>query len=224
MKINNKVHSLEFIPWQDLKSFEFNNLKEKIRDINNLKNNIVNNGFTSPFYMWHEHRYVIDGMGRQLALTELEAEGYEIPELPVVMIQTENKKEVLKIVMSINSKFGDITKESFDEFIKNDFEMEELKQLQETELSLNHLNLVLEDFISEDIDYSILDNEELEKQIENLADGVKKAIQIEFNPSDYERAYELCKYARNKKVYIGEHLINKLQDIKDQYEDEESEK
>ena len=85
--IINKVHGTALIPWQKLKTFEFNDLKEGLnRDVSKLKNSIVNDGFSFPFYLWKNHNYIIDGNGRNIALNELENEGYLIPELPVVEI------------------------------------------------------------------------------------------------------------------------------------------
>ena len=69
----------------------------------------------------------------------------------------------------------------------------------------------------EEPDYSLLDDADNDK-IEQMEGDVKKAIQIEFTPDDYVIAYELCQFARSKKVYIGEFLINILKDIKDGYE------
>jgi ParB-like chromosome segregation protein Spo0J len=71
---------------------------------------------------------------------------------------------------------------------------------------------------SEDVDYSILDEEDTGDVLQNMTDGVYKSIQIEFKLEDYERAYELCQFARSKKLYIGEFIINLLQDIKDGYD------
>ena len=68
------------------------------------------------------------------------------------------------------------------------------------------------------VDYSIIDNDEAERQAKVFTGDVKKSILIEFNLEDYEAAYALCQYARKKDIYIGEYLINVLQDIKDGYE------
>jgi ParB-like chromosome segregation protein Spo0J len=49
-------------------------------------------------------------------------------------------------------------------------------------------------------DYSILDDEdeELQGQLDDMRDGVKKAIQIEFEAEHYEEAYELVKFWRTQ--------------------------
>jgi hypothetical protein len=57
-------------------------------------------------------------------------------------------------------------------------------------------------FASE-IDYSILDDEDVQQQLEDMTNGVKKAIQIEFEAEHYEQAYELVKYWRERDAYVG---------------------
>ena len=59
-------------------------------------------------------------------------------------------------------------------------------------------------------DYSILDDEDLSEQLSDMANGVKKAIQIEFEPEHYEEAQELVKFWRGLELYIGGFLIEKL--------------
>ena len=66
-----------------------------------------------------------------------------------------------------------------------------------------------------DVDYSILDEEDVSDQLKEMTDGVKKAIQIEFEAEHYEEAQELIKFFRDKKVYIGALLVEKLKYEKD---------
>jgi len=66
-----------------------------------------------------------------------------------------------------------------------------------------------------DVDYSILDdNEDLDKTLSEMSDGVKKAIQIEFENEHYEEAYELVKFWRQKELYIGGFIMEKLKEEK----------
>jgi hypothetical protein len=62
----------------------------------------------------------------------------------------------------------------------------------------------------EEIDYSILDDDDLEDELKEMSDGVKKAIQIEFEPEHYEEAYELVKFWREKGGYVGGMVIEFL--------------
>ncbi len=54
-----------------------------------------------------------------------------------------------------------------------------------------------------DIDYSILDDDDVSDQLDDMTNGVKKAIQIEFEAEHYEEAYELVKFWRERKAYVG---------------------
>jgi ParB-like chromosome segregation protein Spo0J len=66
-----------------------------------------------------------------------------------------------------------------------------------------------------DVDYSILDEEDVSEQLEQMTDGVKKAIQIEFESEHYEQAFELVKFWRDKKAYVGGMIMEYLKAEKD---------
>ena len=113
LEIINKVKNTKTLSWEELKKYEFNTLKEsKNRDVSKLKNSIINDGFSFPFYIWEGHRYVIDGAGRDKALLELEKEGYEIPDLPIVEIEALNKQEAKKKVLLVSSSYGETTQKT----------------------------------------------------------------------------------------------------------------
>jgi ParB-like chromosome segregation protein Spo0J len=61
-----------------------------------------------------------------------------------------------------------------------------------------------------DVDYSILDDEDVSKQLEDMTDGVKKAIQIEFEAEHYEEAYALVKFWRERGGYVGGMIVEYL--------------
>ena len=62
----------------------------------------------------------------------------------------------------------------------------------------------------DEVDYSVLDDEDLEDSLSDMKNEVKKAIMIEFELEHYDEAYELVKYWREKELYIGGFLIEKL--------------
>jgi ParB-like chromosome segregation protein Spo0J len=64
--------------------------------------------------------------------------------------------------------------------------------------------------IMSDIDYSILDDEDVSEQLSDMTNGVKKAIQIEFENEHYEEAFELVKFWRDKKAYVGGMIMEYL--------------
>ena len=65
-----------------------------------------------------------------------------------------------------------------------------------------------------EVDYSILDDENLDDQISDMANGVKKAIQIEFEAEHYEEAYALVKFWRERDGYIGGMIMEYLKSEK----------
>ena len=67
----------------------------------------------------------------------------------------------------------------------------------------------------EEVDYSILDEEDVDEQLQDMADGVKKAIQIEFEPDHYDEAYELVKFWRNQDAYVGKMILDFLKSEKE---------
>jgi len=66
-----------------------------------------------------------------------------------------------------------------------------------------------------DVDYSILDEDDVSEQLEQMTDGVKKAIQIEFEAEHYEEAYQLVKFWRDQKAYVGGMIMEYLKAEKD---------
>lgn len=66
-----------------------------------------------------------------------------------------------------------------------------------------------------EVDYSILDDDDVSDQLDDMTGGVKKAIQIEFEAEHYEEAYELVKFWRQKELYIGGFIMEKLKEEKE---------
>lgn len=68
------------------------------------------------------------------------------------------------------------------------------------------------------LDYSVLDDEEIDEQLDEMADGVRKAIQIEFEPDHYQEAYDLVKWWREQHAYVGYMVMNFLREEKEKHE------
>jgi len=67
------------------------------------------------------------------------------------------------------------------------------------------------------IDYSALLYEDISDEIDALHDNIKKSVHIKIN-GDYEKAQELEKRFKERKIYIGQLLIDKLKEVKKAYE------
>jgi hypothetical protein len=91
-------------------------------------------------------------------------------------------------------------------------------QLQVEEWGLNIPIFLNSD--EDDIDYSLLDNKDLDGDLDDMVNGVRKAVQIEFEPEHYEEALELIMFWRKKEMYIGAFLVEQLKLEKDKLEGE----
>ena len=70
----------------------------------------------------------------------------------------------------------------------------------------------------EEVDYSILDDDEDDETdalLDDMEQGVKKAIQIPFELEDYEEAQELVKFWREKEAYVGGMIMEYLRNEKE---------
>jgi hypothetical protein len=62
----------------------------------------------------------------------------------------------------------------------------------------------------QEVDYSLLDDEDVDSELSDMANGVKRAIQIEFEKEHYEEAYELVKFWRGQGAYVGKMILDYL--------------
>jgi ParB-like chromosome segregation protein Spo0J len=114
---------------------------------------------------------------------------------------------------------NNLTEEQKDEFIVKDnvgfgeWDWDVLANEWDAEL-LNDWGLFVPEMPTE-VDYSILDEEDLDNQLTDMAGGVKKAIQIEFEAEHYEEASELVKFWREREAYLGGMIIEYLKAEKD---------
>ena len=119
--IENKVKTLKTADVQTFLAWEFNTLKDKNRDVTNLKN-ALKKGWSFPIILWQGHGYVIDGAGRRKAVEELVKEGYTFDGIPYVEIEAKDLAEAKQKALEVSSQFGDITKASFLDFMGDDMD------------------------------------------------------------------------------------------------------
>ncbi len=92
----------------------------------------------------------------------------------------------------------------------NDLLKLEIGDLQDENFNIDILGFDVSELNFTEVDYSILDDEDVSKQLSDMANGVRKAIQIEFEPEHYDEAFELVKFWRDEKAYVGMMLMNYL--------------
>ena len=154
-------------------------------------------GFNNPVLI-DEQSSIIAGHGRVLAARKL-----ELDTVPCIRLNHLSSTQRRAYIIADNK------------IAMNAGWDEELLALEVAELTEFGVNMDLLGFdISElnfaEIDYSVLEDEDVDKQLSDMANGVRKAIQIEFEPDHYDEAFELVKFWREEKAYVGMMLINYL--------------
>ena len=120
-------------------------------------------------------------------------------EVPVKIVDWSEEKQ-REFIIKDNVGFGDW---DWDE-LANTWDAEEL----------NEWGLDVWQQQSE-VDYSLLDDEdEVDSMLDDMANGVKKAIQIEFEPEHYEEAYAIVKFWREQDAYVGKMILDFLKSEK----------
>jgi len=128
VEIQSQIIKQEPVQWKSLKWLQSSKLKDiGDRGIEKLKNSLKENNFVQPFNVWQDSKgtiWILDGHHREKALTQLEAEGYKIPEtLPANFISCKDKKEAAKMVLLYSSIYAKITNEGLGEFL-DDFDLD----------------------------------------------------------------------------------------------------
>jgi hypothetical protein len=112
MQIAVKVDTGYNCDWRNIVALQPDGFKGQTEnEKETLKNSIVKNGFHDAFDVWqHDGKLLsIDGVHRKIALLELAAEGYEIPEqLPCTYVTAANETEAATIILSRNAQHSHI--------------------------------------------------------------------------------------------------------------------
>jgi len=166
---------------------EFEGLKTSIKTFGQQENLIVNKDMT-----------IISGHQRFRAMVSL---GWTEAVCNLVDLDkhAEKKLNVIMNSTAISGKYDELMLSEILEELKLDADYESLR-----------LNM-LEPLDLSNLDYSILETgTELDDEMQAMADNVKKAIQIEFKPQDYENAFDVVRAARAKNMYVGEIMIKAI--------------
>lgn len=159
-------------------------------------------GFTSPILLDGENG-IIAGHGRYQAAIKMAMR--EVPTIDLSHL-TEAQKRAYVIAdnkIALNS--------GWDEQMLD----LEIQDLRDAGFNIDLLAFDPSELKSASVDYSVLDDEEIDDQLDDMAKGVRKAIQIEFEPEHYEEATELVKFWREQGGYVGMMLLNYLKAEKD---------
>jgi hypothetical protein len=95
-----------------------------------LKKRITDDGFAAPIFVWKspEGNKILDGHQRIRTVKTMKADGWKVPDLPVVYIEAKNENHARKMLLGYVSIIGTTEKQGLYEFMDGaDISFEELK-------------------------------------------------------------------------------------------------
>lgn len=186
--MQDRILKSEKIDWKQIKTLQPDNFKlPEQQEV--LKKSLLANGFVSPFCVWQDDAGVIwsiDGVHRIKALTELQEQGQDIPELLTAnFIDAENKKEAGEILITVfNSKQNKATEQGVIDLKLN--------------LGIDDLCL---DFKDLDLKIDLITDIDAEAEMPELQDGDKEPFQqITFTLADDQANFIQEKISEIKKT------------------------
>ena len=193
------VSEIQQVPTSSLTPYANNPRTHSASQLDRLVQSLKEFGFTNPLLVSDEMQ-IVAGHGRLQA-----AEALGLETVPVIKLShlTEEQRRAYVIAdnqLALNSGWDD------------DLLQQELQALGDVGFDLTVLGWG-EDLptFGETVDLSALEDMEGE-DLSEYAAGVRKAIQIDFEPEDYEEAQALVSNARKQGKYVGMLLINAIKD------------
>jgi ParB-like chromosome segregation protein Spo0J len=193
------VAEIQQVPVGDLSPYANNPRTHSASQLDRLVQSLKEFGFTNPLLVGDDMQ-IVAGHGRLMA-----AQALGLETVPVIKLShlTEDQKRAYVIAdnqLALNSGWDD------------DLLQAELQALGDVGFDLTVLGWGEElPTFGEDVDLSALEDME-DEDLSEYADGVRKAIQIDFEPEDYIEAQALVSDARKQGKYVGMLLINALKD------------
>jgi len=154
LNITNKIVKSDLIEWRSLEWLQGKFKTIPDNSLKKLKQSLINNSFVQPFNVWENGKlWILDGHHRKLAMEQLEAEGYDIPDkLPANFIQCKDKKEASKMVLLYSSIYAKADEQSLTDFLN-----ESGIDFADVSAEIDLPELDLENFTTNEIDEEKLD-------------------------------------------------------------------
>lgn len=114
-----------------------------------LKKVIETYGFSEPISIWKHGKQlnILNGHQRLETLKRMRAEGWEVPDVPINIVEADSVKEAKKKILSLTSQYGEMTGDSLESFMReNEIDFNEIED------SFRFLEIELGQFDSANLD------------------------------------------------------------------------
>ena len=119
--IQDKILKSDFVEWKKFKFIQGEHLKGLTKEAyQKLRESIIQNNFVESFKVWQngENLYCLDGFHRCKVFSELEKEGWDIPEkFRGDFIKCKDKKEAAKLVLIYSGIYARVQYDGLYEFL-----------------------------------------------------------------------------------------------------------
>jgi hypothetical protein len=181
-----KAHQTE--PIDRLIEFQGNlkRLSEKNRE--KLIGSICTKGFIAPIFVWDDHGEwkLLDGHQRLKTLIWMRQHGWDIPMLPVDVIEADDEQDAKKKLLAITSQYGEFDIDGYMEFTDG-IEIDESIRLVDGEYFAPQEGDI-------DLDFTTNDGETINDTLDHFD------ITLTFNKEDEEKVKELEKAIGKKGI------------------------
>lgn len=133
-KIIVKARGNQTLPIDRLMEFQGNLKRLTQKNREKLMASILEKGFIAPIFVWDdagEYR-LLDGHQRLKTLLWMREKGWDIPMLPVDIIEAEDEQDAKGKLLAISSQYGEFTTDGYAEFT-SDIEIEPFVRLTDEE-------------------------------------------------------------------------------------------
>lgn len=135
-KIIVKARGHQTLPIDRLMEFQGNLKRLTQKNREKLMASILEKGFIAPIFVWDdagEYR-LLDGHQRLKTLLFMREKGWDIPMLPVDIIEADDEQDAKKKLLAITSQYGEFTTDGYAEFV-SDIEVDDCVRLVDGEWS-----------------------------------------------------------------------------------------
>tara|TARA_R100001086_G_C11843209_1_gene259575 strand:- start:2489 stop:3085 length:597 start_codon:yes stop_codon:yes gene_type:complete len=188
---------IEKIPISEIQPYEKNAREHSGQQVIQIANSIKKFGFNNPLLI-DENKGLIAGHGRLEAAKEL-----GLTEAPCITLKHLDDKQKRAFILADNQL-------ALNSSWNREMLVSELEHLKELDFDISTIGFSVDTLEVGEVDYSILDDEEIIQKTEELQGQTKRAIEFTFSLVDYPEAFKIISNAKEIDDNVGMVVVELL--------------